>query len=277
MMVSQVIEVVFSTCFMVYWTFNFWLAPKRLVYIISLQSLLDLGTSLPTLVATFTGLCGDGNVSSFLAIARVLKFLRVFRLLRVVRSMELLTDNAKDAIHRQTMRLISTIVVIMVVSTGFVQFLANDMDQEWSGVPQRCLFESLEACHFVCPDPDECNVPTTNPEAMPPSDTKYHPCQLRQVYRGQDAICKNQMKFHDSLYFTVVTFGTVRMPRTKCTLLRERGGFKGSLSSILGSFSSSRIWCCCGEITLEWHRTRSRSIVISGCAHTTDSVAHMPF
>lgn len=192
---------------MVYWGFNFWLAQRRAAYIVSLQSLLDLGTSLPTLMSVYTGLCEETGVSAFLAIARVLKFLRVFRLLRVVRSLELLTDNSEDAIHRQGMRLISTVVVIMVVSTGFVQFLANDLGENWSGVSRQCLFDSMEGCTLTCPNPRNCEAPMLDPDEK--DGTLYYPCDMFTKYRGKDAKCKNKMKFHDSLYYTIATFGTV--------------------------------------------------------------------
>jgi hypothetical protein len=32
------------------------------------------------------------------------------------------------------MRLVSMVVVILVATTGFVQFLANELDQDWLGV-----------------------------------------------------------------------------------------------------------------------------------------------
>ena len=146
------------------------------------------------------GTCGQA-VGLFAA-ARVMKFFRVLRLLRVLRSFELLSDSAEDAIRRQTMRLVSMIVVILVVTTGFVQFLANDMDQEWLGVKKLCEFASEHLCE------QNCRLGGCMP-GNSASDTNFY-CQFSYDFRSPDVTsCKNEMSFHDSLYYTIVTFSTL--------------------------------------------------------------------
>ena len=143
------LEVGFSGFFMTYFVLNLMIERNRLAYLLSLHSFVDIATVMPVLITLFLGWC-DFSFSVF-AFARVLKFARVFRLLRAVRSFELLTDTAEDAIKKQTMRLLSLVVILIMVSTGFVQYIANELGGEvWNGVMQKCLFNSHSECEASC-------------------------------------------------------------------------------------------------------------------------------
>lgn len=170
------LEVGFSTFFMVYFLFTLLIEHNRLAYLMSLHSFVDVTTVTPVLVTLFLGWC-ELSFSVF-AFARVLKFARVFRLLRAVRSFELLTDTAEDAIKKQTMRLVSLIVILIMVSTGFMQYVANEIGGEiWQGVHQLCSFDSAAVCAAQCEE--ECLRVSTGGEEpywtclFLPGGTKY--------------------------------------------------------------------------------------------------------
>jgi hypothetical protein len=122
----------------------------RIQYLFGIQSFVDVITAAPVIVATSLRVC-EVQFGVFAA-ARVMKFFRVLRLIRILRSFEMLTSSSEDAIRGQTMRLFSIVAVILVVTTGFVQYLANDLDEEWLGVVQHCLFRSLNDCLESCGD-----------------------------------------------------------------------------------------------------------------------------
>lgn len=200
-------ELGMSMYFAVYWLNQMMVAQDRLKYFFGLQSFVDIVTAAPIILTTSLGIC-DTQFGVFAA-ARVMKFFRVLRLIRVLRSFEMLSSSSEDAIRGQTMRLFSIVAVILVVTTGFVQYLANDLKEEWLGVVQECLFETLHSCENVCSPEDReyCKMVPENLHDDGPGE-RYR-CKLNYPYRGTDATCSNAMQFHDSLYFTIVTFATV--------------------------------------------------------------------
>jgi hypothetical protein len=74
------------------------------------------------------------------------------RLLRVMRTVDMIANTtAEDAIKRQMMRVFSVVVVVLVISTGFVQYLANEMAGEnWIGIKTRCSFPDADVCGGLC-------------------------------------------------------------------------------------------------------------------------------
>eukprot|EP00290_Baffinella_frigidus_P001588 CAMPEP_0180186658 /NCGR_PEP_ID=MMETSP0986-20121125/43102_1 /TAXON_ID=697907 /ORGANISM="non described non described, Strain CCMP2293" /LENGTH=1467 /DNA_ID=CAMNT_0022140679 /DNA_START=129 /DNA_END=4533 /DNA_ORIENTATION=- len=100
----------------------------------------------------------------------------------------------------------SVVVVVLVVSTGFVQYLANEMGESWMGINLRCDFEDINQCETECNHYLGCiTVPPTG------SNPSYHSCVFpsQGFQTSNGVLCKNAMDFHESLYFTIVTFTSV--------------------------------------------------------------------
>ncbi|KAK3249995.1 hypothetical protein CYMTET_40608 [Cymbomonas tetramitiformis] len=100
------------------------------------QGLVDLITIIPVFLMIAAG--RDAFIGlGFLRFARIIKFARVLRLLRIFKSVDVLSDMAAgmvvdNAIFRQSMVLISTIVSFLVCCTGLVQWLAQNKEDEWA-------------------------------------------------------------------------------------------------------------------------------------------------
>lgn len=76
--------------------------------------------------------------------SRVMKFTRVLRLLRLFRSVKAVSSATDNAIRHQMVLLISTIVSILVVTTGFVQFLGTEVEKgEWGESPTVYFHDAL--------------------------------------------------------------------------------------------------------------------------------------
>ena len=196
---TRSVDITLSTFFGVYWSFYLYLSSQKLKYLTSLQSFVDIVTVFPVLLISALGHQCDESFGLF-AVARVMRFFRVLRLIRLIRSFEMISASSDDAIRRQTIRIISIVLCILVVTTGIVQYLANETGEIWTGVAQQCEFFSEAECSMSCPN--NCNL-----------DSSRKGVYLCNLPFGQTQLgasnCQTRMMFHDSLYYTLVTFSTV--------------------------------------------------------------------
>jgi hypothetical protein len=134
-------ELGFSWLFMYQFFLELYMAKVKLHYIQSLQAMVDLVTVTPVMLMAATGGYTGGS-AGFLRFTRVMKVTRVFRLVRLVRSIQVLSNPIDDAISAQIVELTSTLLSMIVIAAGFVQFLDS------SG---NCFDGDLVA--GVCPSP----------------------------------------------------------------------------------------------------------------------------
>ena len=131
------------------------------------------------LFITFFG--GENSpVFGFLRFGRIMKLLKVLRLLRVFRSIGLMNigggrNDAENALAKQSIQVIFTIMSVVVIASGFVHYLAQDNPGAWNGLSDCLPREG--------PLPDDITLPFCDEE--------------------------QRVLFHDAMYFTVVTLATV--------------------------------------------------------------------
>jgi len=135
------VELGFSWLFMYQFFLELYLAKNKFQYLKSLQAMVDMVTVTPVMMAAAAGAYG-GSSAGFLRFTRVMKVTRVFRLVRLVRSIQVLSNPIDDAISAQVVELTSTLLSMIVIAAGFVQFLDS------SG---NCFNSDSE--EGVCPDP----------------------------------------------------------------------------------------------------------------------------
>jgi hypothetical protein len=84
--------------------------------------MVDIVTVTPVMITAGLGEY-SGGATGFLRFTRVMKVTRVFRMFRLLRSIRVLTNPIEDAINHQMVELISTLLSMVVITAGFVQFL----------------------------------------------------------------------------------------------------------------------------------------------------------
>lgn len=141
-------EVVFSTGFALQYFLLLYTAPNVPVFLVSMQAMVDCVTTIPVFVTLFSNQYSLSSGVGFLRFSRVMKFTRVLRLLRLIRSVNVVSSATDNAIRHQMILLISTIVSILVVTTGFVQFLGNEVERgEWGNYGRKVEFH--DALYFT--------------------------------------------------------------------------------------------------------------------------------
>jgi hypothetical protein len=134
-------EVVFSTGFTFHFFLHWYLAPFKFVYLLSLQTLVDVVTILPVYFAVFVKIaCGSGLSNSF-------KFVRVVRLLRMLRSLTMLASGWKNPIVFQLVVTVATMTVTLVFAAGIVHFLQTVTEENWSSSRGPLTF--IDALYFT--------------------------------------------------------------------------------------------------------------------------------
>jgi hypothetical protein len=134
-----VTELCFTWLFFYQFFFDFYCAKNRCNYLITKDALVDMITVIPVLAQAFTSsyspiYTGDSSSTGFVRFTRVVKITRVFRLMRLLRSVRVLTSPIDDAIKLQITELVSTVLSLIVITTGFVQFLAQNFGgSDWGG------------------------------------------------------------------------------------------------------------------------------------------------
>ena len=126
-------EVAFSTLFTYAFFIGLYADPKKLKYMYSMQSVVDMITVTPVLISLFGRLYSLDQGFGFLRFTRVMKFARVLRLLRIMKVGALLQSATDSAIRRASISLLGAIMSLVVVGTGLVQFLANEVPSETWG------------------------------------------------------------------------------------------------------------------------------------------------
>ena len=126
-------EIAFSTLFTYAFFIGLYADPKKLRYLRSMQSMVDMVTVTPVLISLFGRLYSLDQGFGFLRFTRVMKFARVLRLLRIMKVGALLQSATDSAIRRASISLLGAIMSLVVVGTGLVQFLANEIDSETWG------------------------------------------------------------------------------------------------------------------------------------------------
>lgn len=125
------IELLFSTFFAFQYFLGYYVAGNKLAYVTQLQPLVDAVTVTPVFILFFSGTysLSGGNVG-FLRFSRVMKFARVLRLLRLLRSAAVVQSVTADAIQNQMVSFVTLILSLLVCTTGFVQFLSSDVEND---------------------------------------------------------------------------------------------------------------------------------------------------
>mmetsp|Transcript_8258 Transcript_8258/g.28977 ORF Transcript_8258/g.28977 Transcript_8258/m.28977 type:complete len:1035 (-) Transcript_8258:398-3502(-) len=143
-------EIVFAVFFTYQYVILLYTARRRLIYIIGMQSIVDIVTIVPVYYVALLG--GDYQFDdiAFLRFGRVLKFARVLRLLRIFRSFSLVSSPTSDAINHQVAVMVSTILGIVVVCTGMVHWLGNDCNLWYDLRVDECLaLQFHDALYFT--------------------------------------------------------------------------------------------------------------------------------
>jgi len=169
------LELHFSVLFLYNYLMGMYLAKHRFYYVFSLQALVDEVTVPPVFVSMLTG-AYSGTNTAFLRFSRIMKITRIFRLLRLFSSIQVLTSPIDDAINAQVTHLVSTVLCVIIIATGFVQFIGN----------YECEDPSF-SCWTSCDETEQLTIFNTT--------EKVTTC--------------TPLSFHDAFYFTIVTFSTV--------------------------------------------------------------------
>jgi hypothetical protein len=125
---------------------EYYLAKTKWRYLTSVQAMVDIITVTPVMTEALLGEY-SGGATGFLRFTRVMKVTtcrscphtcthallhsrspppqvtRVFRMFRLLRSIRVLTNPIEDAINHQMVELVSTLLSMIVITAGFVQFL----------------------------------------------------------------------------------------------------------------------------------------------------------
>jgi voltage-gated potassium channel Kch len=158
-------ELCFSWLFAYQFFVDVLIEPRRLLFWRSLkdenalQTFVDIITVTPVFVAAYGGYQefgqGDGGGTAgtlyegttlsgassslqetgdtnFLRFARIMKVARVFRLVRLMKSVRVLASPIHDAVMNQAVVLTSTLLALVVIAAGFVQYMSNVDDDGWS-------------------------------------------------------------------------------------------------------------------------------------------------
>lgn len=112
------VEVVVSMGFAVNYAVFFYVAQKRLSFVLSTEALVDIVTVPPVLLQFFTGTFSFDATVGVLRFSRVMKFARVLRLLRIMRSVKVMSASVatNDAITNQLITFVSALLSLMVRS-----------------------------------------------------------------------------------------------------------------------------------------------------------------
>mmetsp|Transcript_26577 Transcript_26577/g.92376 ORF Transcript_26577/g.92376 Transcript_26577/m.92376 type:complete len:1263 (-) Transcript_26577:93-3881(-) len=125
-------ELVFSTSFTFQYFVSLYTTHNVIQYLISLQAMVDVVTIIPVYVTLAAASYSLSAGVGFLRFSRVMKFTRVLRLLRLFRSVNVISSATDNAIRHQIILLMTTVISILVVTTGFVQFVGNEVEaDEW--------------------------------------------------------------------------------------------------------------------------------------------------
>eukprot|EP00639_Heterosigma_akashiwo_P010121 CAMPEP_0206368240 /NCGR_PEP_ID=MMETSP0294-20121207/4557_1 /ASSEMBLY_ACC=CAM_ASM_000327 /TAXON_ID=39354 /ORGANISM="Heterosigma akashiwo, Strain CCMP2393" /LENGTH=560 /DNA_ID=CAMNT_0053814713 /DNA_START=127 /DNA_END=1806 /DNA_ORIENTATION=+ len=143
------LELSFSIFFMYNFFFLWYVAVKKLAFMAQPLSLVDEMTVAPVLIqcAIRGYLPSSTNAQLVGQLFKILKMLRIFRLMKIFRSMNNLISPVDDAINQQVTLLVSTLISIIVITTGFVQYIGNFNPEEWTGDGQRLEFH--DALYFT--------------------------------------------------------------------------------------------------------------------------------
>jgi hypothetical protein len=125
-------EIFLSVYFLSNWLLELVLSRGKFYFLFSMLSLVDLGTSIPVLVAVMTKDYST-NPAGFMRLYRVLSISRIFRPLRALRAEKL--SASEDAVRTQTIRLVGFFTSILLMATGFVQLLAEGDAVAWGADP----------------------------------------------------------------------------------------------------------------------------------------------
>ena len=117
----------FATYFMYAYFQALYMAKNPFTYLITSQALVDKVTVLPIFLGCIMGDYTGGDVG-FLRMLKIMKITRIFRLMRLFRSINVLVSPIDDAINNQATLMVTTVMSLIVISTGFIWFIANDVD-----------------------------------------------------------------------------------------------------------------------------------------------------
>ena len=140
-------ELAFCWLFAVQFWFNFYTARDKIPYLTSLPAMVDIITVPPVLFSLILGGYGNDQSAAWLRFARMAKITRVFRLLRLLRSIQVVTSPIHDAINNQATVLVSTLLAMVIITTGFVQFVGNTEPEQWTSGGDRIHFH--DAFYFT--------------------------------------------------------------------------------------------------------------------------------
>lgn len=108
-----------SNFFLFAYFLNFVLARNKLVFIFSLQAIVDAVTLGPVYYGYFMA-DFSGSSAAFLRFTRMIKITRVIRLLRLLRSVNVLTSPIEDAVKNQVM---STALLLFIMVIGTYKYI----------------------------------------------------------------------------------------------------------------------------------------------------------
>lgn len=126
-------ELVFSTAFTFQYFVSLYTTHNVVGYLFSLQAMVDVVTIIPVYITLAAGQFSLQAGVGFLRFSRVMKFTRVLRLLRLFRSVNVISSATDNAIRHQIILLMTTVISILVVTTGFVQYMGNELEQDQWG------------------------------------------------------------------------------------------------------------------------------------------------
>ena len=130
-------ELVFSVLFALNFATELWLSAEKAKYFYGVQPWVDILTVTPVFFSIAMGAYGSQMHSGgedntkFLRFSRIMKITRIFRLVRLFRALKTFSSPIDDAIRSQAINLVSTLLCIVIITTGFVQWVANLEPTAW--------------------------------------------------------------------------------------------------------------------------------------------------
>ena len=187
-------EIVVTQFFAVDFLYNLAAAPVWLAYMTAPWTLVDMLTIVPVYISL--GLSQQRKVVNL----SVLRFVRILRLVRILRMFKLL--NGMSGVRRQMITLTLTLLSLLFMAAGIMQFMENDVRQL---LDFDCLFINANTNWLPSCDP---NMP-----ASESCDCVRNNCQVYYSYYdppdSPSSVRCQRLTFLSAFYYILVTAATI--------------------------------------------------------------------
>jgi len=192
-------EIVVTQFFAVDFLYNLASSPVWSSFLVAPWTIVDMLTIVPVYISIGLSTQGDNRKVVNLS---VLRFIRILRLVRILRMFKLL--NGMSGVRRQLITLTLTLLSLLFMAAGIMQFMENDVRQL---LDYQCLYIGPETDWLPSCDP---NLP---PSQMDKCDCALNNCESYYSYYDNFGAPSNvrcrRLTFLSSFYYILVTAATI--------------------------------------------------------------------